>query len=78
MKTRSRRIPSGQLSTGAPYDVAVDDRGSISVLFQGWLGDDRPSLWLRTWRAKGGLTLRERCGSDARRLTGPPTLRRVH
>ncbi len=54
-ETRSRRIPSGQLSTGAPYDVAVDDRGSISVLFQGWLGDDRPSLWLRTWRAKGGL-----------------------
>jgi hypothetical protein len=26
------------------------------VLFQGWLGDDRPSLWLRTWWAKGGLS----------------------
>ena len=65
--------------------VAVDGAPTTSpsmtvvdlVSFQGGSATIVPRCGFARGEQRAGSTLRERCGSDARRLTGPPTLRRL-
>jgi hypothetical protein len=65
-ETRSRRIPSGQLSTGAPYDVPSMTVGRSRCSSRAGSAMIVPRYGSARGGRRAGSPRRERCGSDAR------------